>query len=485
MRKNKLLKLTALVLSTVMLAGAGYTALPVEAETSGTYEGFESGVLPTTGFEGSVDDANNGVIAQLDYTKAYKGDAYTDSAYYWNGGTNTLPKTIKFRFLCNDSSYDYDQLLCWEITGAQITTGGRLGRGLSKIFTKAKEKVKLQTTGKITETVNATEVFAYTEGKWLDFEINCDWTQYNTSTKNCTITQKILLDGTIIYDDTATYTKGTSTSNNTWGNSTMYFVLNFRKIDASKYSSNLSRYLDNVQITWTNYSSDETIGTAEYTPSFEPELKVLGATLATNESNESIPSRFEFNFSEAKAALDNKGETPVQYGAVLRAGTQTYDTMKVDAALLLDDDTANDPKSTLTKRTIDTTGLPDEYKVTVQNSMKETADTKWDANLGKRVTAIGYIVTDKGNIYYTGGYTNAADDDKAISRSVVGILKNIFKAKYVDALTEDIVSKYKNIEGVAYSVDSVKTLLDLTGVTTTQDREMLMKVHFALNDVTE
>lgn len=495
MRKNKILKLTALVLSAVMLAGVGYTALPVEAEDtiSGSYYNFEDGEFPT-GFS-STDSAVFQVDTEGD-TKAVTHSVKTKQVMYYDTeelrNNGIKPSNVSFRF-----KYEYDPTATGDMNMFRFHpmiartdySVSYLGRDAAiVIITKKEVKDVLCTVASgssqhMLGDVAKNNGFWFGEGnlntdEWITF--NCEytwgdtWGQANTTqVLVCTVT--LTQGGKDLLSEPARFTfteNGNVSYINNYKGSGFSFTFG---------ESTGKKCIDNIAVTWTD-------GTTTYAPTYAPEPKALGATLATTEGTDgSIKTQMGFKFTDARTALEKNGATVSEYGAVFVAGTKDYDTMKTNAASVIGG-TAVDGYVKTVKAEAE---LPDEYRVTITNSDGE--------NIGKRVTAIGYVKTTDGAIYYTG--ENTSDDivqANLNNYSVMSTLKKIFAQKYLadpndssgDGMIDEITTNSELANALA-SYNSAATLTDIkdaiadgvsTGNTTNgfPKRELLKSIHFAL-----
>ena len=190
-----------------------------------------------------------------------------------------------------------------------------------------------------------------------------------------------------------------------------------------------------------------------------------------------------FDFSSAKALIEKNGETVQKYGAVLVAGTKDSATMQSKAAAMIDAGIYESAEDGY-KRTEKTGELADQYAITITNSCE--TDT-----LGKRASAIGYVVTDKG-IYYTNNTVADKVTNGVINKSVMGLLKSIFSATYL-ADYDAQIAEGSSIEatrlGIALAscgfdanndvIESIRVITTKSG-STNVEKEQLLKLHIAL-----
>ena len=192
-----------------------------------------------------------------------------------------------------------------------------------------------------------------------------------------------------------------------------------------------------------------------------------------------------FDFSGVEAIAKANGETPIKYGAVLVPGSPEYNDIVANAALLLDNDEGNDLTAAdlgykCTKKELTgETKLPKEYYVTISNS---------NENLGKRASAISYVVTEdaegQSHIYYS---------TTAINHSVMSLLKAAFTKTYLtdtnNVLDDAIVSgsplevalnNYNTTNGTTETLATIKSAV-AEGTTTQEQRNLLIDLHLALN----
>ena len=402
MRKNKLLKLTALVLSAVMLASAGYTALPVEAgdTISGSYYNFEDGVFPT-GF--SSTDSTNFKVETVGDTKAVTHSGNTKQVMYYDTtelrNNGIKPSNVTFRF-----KYEYDESLSGDVNmltfypmvaratydvthlcrDAAIVIAAQEGvHDLIYTETTGSSKVMLGDKAKDAENLSFGDGNLNTD-EWITF--NCEYTWGDTWGQADT-TQVLVCTVTLTQGDKALLSEPARFTFTEQGNNT--HINNYKGSGFSFYTgaSTVRKCIDNIAVTWTDGT---TTGAA---PTYIPEPKALGATLATTEGTDgTIKTQMGFKFTDARTALEKNGATVSEYGAVFVAGTpksdtqDTYTIMKENAEKVIAGETVDGYVKTV-KAEAD---LPDEYRVTITNSDGD--------NIGKRVTAIGYVKTTDGTI---------------------------------------------------------------------------------------
>lgn len=233
-----------------------------------------------------------------------------------------------------------------------------------------------------------------------------------------------------------------------------------------KAGSTRECWIDNIAITMETIDSEG--NSTIHAPNIPVKLNVKGATIST--SNQTI--KMGFDLSSAAEAIAARGETVQKYGAVLVAGTKTLAEMKKNAALFMDEDTENNPQSYMCT-TRKESKLPDIYSVTITNS---NSGDGYD-NRGKRATAIVYVVTDKG-IYYS---------EETINHSVMSVVKAIFNDTYLtdegNVKNNSVVAGSPLEKALTASNTTYQALTEalIASPTTSEQRTLLLNVHFALN----
>lgn len=490
MRKNKLLKLTALVLSAVMLAGAGYTALPVEAEDtiSGSYFNFENGDSSVyTAYYNTAEDSVQ--LETYEDTKAIVTKGTSDTrrcVIFAPPAKNLYPSNVSFRIkfdgIGTSSSYtglfDFlpahsDNVILSSNLSNHITRDCMLRfTGRNDTSNTTKDWLKICTAGQDNGTISTATQYSTAsaiDGKWLEFNIAYDWSRYTET------------DGwNIVFDLTISEVGNSSEplvsiseivfapsgNHAAYIQNKSYFSVGMGWGTSGALDDGLTIALDNVGIAWTDLTNT-------YAPTYIPEPKALGATLATTEGTDgTIKTQMGFKFTDARTALAKNNATVSEYGAVFVAGTKDYETMKKNAASVIGG-TAVDGYVKTVKAEAD---LPDEYRVTITNSDGE--------NIGKRVTAIGYVKTTDGTIYYTG--QNTSDDIAQANLnnfSVMSTLKKIFNQKYlVDADTTSLtnaLASFNTANGTQYELTNIQNAT-VDGKTTDEQRTLLKSIHFEL-----
>ncbi len=214
----------------------------------------------------------------------------------------------------------------------------------------------------------------------------------------------------------------------------------------------------------------------EHSPSIKPQI----ADVTLGDVAKETKINLTFDFTKLLSVIEETGEQPVQYGAVLAGGVQSYSDMISNADSILKEN-AEVEGYTCTKKTPDEElGMAGTYYVTIANSD--------GVNLGKRASVIGYVIVENqtGNrtIYYT---TTRA------SYSVMNLLKSAFTEGYLlntdyvqngqivpNSLLASALSSYNAEHQAQADLESVQTAV-MNGVTTEEQRNLLMTLHFALN----
>ena len=239
---------------------------------------------------------------------------------------------------------------------------------------------------------------------------------------------------------------------------------------------------DDIKIWSYNTLNDETYG-----PVVNIEPKALGYTIATSSDNGNVNLRLGFDFSDAKAAAETNGETITKFGALLVAGTKDADTMKAQLNNALAGNTAtgylffaNDPEKI-------SGGMPSTYTVTIVNS----GDVE---NMGKRATAIAYIVTDKGTYITANSDTEKGIVSGVLNKSSMGLLKDVFTDCYLEDYDAEIaagatasetmlgkaLSAYNTSNSTSYTVENIRSIAVSNAVSTDTQKLLLKELHFEL-----
>lgn len=217
--------------------------------------------------------------------------------------------------------------------------------------------------------------------------------------------------------------------------------------------------------------------------------QALGATLATNADNEDVV-RMGFNFADVIEIYGLTKDNIEVYGGVVVAGTKDAATMQTKAEAMISGALSESEGYKRTEKSGDAIARLVEsddptYYITITNS--GTLE-----NIAKRATAIGYIKTTDGTIYYTTQCEGA--DNQAVNRSVYGLLKKIFEVNYVadydaanvkeDTILYKAVAKYIAKEGaVETTAEGVKTIVTSSDKSTEDTRKILSGVHYAIPEL--
>lgn len=512
MKKNKFIKLSSLMLSVIVLGSVLNTAQPVQAsETTSqvTHIDFENGENPfTIGREGNNTKDGNTWATDVTVTSLSEGGnalhlTATNNTEYttfltegWAEGTRPTKVQYKFKGVNKDgsvtanskrafsflpiytstkvhNSFGYPSLLRFsDVASGQYIKGGMVSANGTVCALSA------QTPTNQNIVLGTSEAAA----EWYSVACNYDWSLFKEEDSYQYVVSIEITDaeGIVVFSSTATHAAGTGATNIMTGMNGKTLSFGFMTGNAN----GLEAYVDDIYIWSEAYADSATEKGTLYGPFAQP--KVLGATPATNTSNNSIKVKMGFDFSSVTAIAEANGETPIQYGAVLVPGSPEYGAMVTNAGLLLDADETNDGAATelgykYTKREL--TGdvvLPAEYYVTISNS---------NENIAKRASAISYVVTEDAegvqHIYYSAS---------TINHSVMSLLKAAFNQTYLadtnnvleDAIVsgsslETALNNYNASNGTTETLATIK-VATTGGATTEAQRNLLVDLHLALNN---
>lgn len=493
MKNSKLLKIGSFMLCATLLAGVLVAPQKVSASTEQvTYIDFEDGVNPfTKGREGAntktgntwsdniavkeMDDGNSALCVTSKASTEYT--SYLTEG--WASGTRPTEVNYKLKIVNTGKIYASKRAFVFSpiYTHTKYTGYGYLssfrfttiGTGLAmKAASTAMSQNCSGTESKsvdlnmpITEDVNTSP--------WYELTCKYDWSKYNADNNYQLSVSIIITDGEgKVYNNSQQVFTGNSTSTIAkMSTDTLSFGFLTSNVDG------FSAYVDDISIWSENFTTGETYG-----PTVSPEA--IGASLS-NVIDNKVKVKMNFDFTSAKELIKKNGETVQKYGAVLVAGTKDGATMQSKASTMIANGLSD---SDGYKRTEKTGELADQYAITITNSCE--TDT-----MGKRASAIGYVVTDKG-IYYTNNTVANKVTNGVINKSVMGLLKSIFSATYLadyDAQIAEGASIEATRLGIAlhacgYEVTSdvvagIRTITTKSG-STAEEKQQLLKLHIAL-----
>lgn len=505
MRNSKLVKIGSSILCAVLLGSV--LAVPQTASASTeqvTYVGFEDMSSVDEQFSLGADNT-----AASEYWTTYatvdslseggkalhlKGGAAKSYTLYLSQGwnDNTRPTEVQYRYkvvsdrttTANKDAFYLRPIyhaktdgVCFPLRVYAQTRGGatKCTNNTSGAAWGAKCGVASNVTTNVEWNIATTEA----DSPWIQTTLKYDWGKYNAE-NSYELSVKVLMTNLSTGDTVSDYTMTTSQGTSSHlmemiATKTKYLGFSIGAVGIT----GLDTWIDDIYVWSEDFTTGETYG-----PSAQP--KVLGATPATTATDNSIKVKMGFDFSSVEAIAKANGETPVKYGAVLVPGSSEYTDIVANAGLLLDHEEANDLaatdlgyKCTETELTGETK-LPKEYYVTISNS---------NENLGKRASAIAYVITTNESgaehIYYSA---------TAINHSVMSLLKAAFTKTYLadinNVLDDAIVSgsplevalnNYNTANGTAETLATIKSAV-AGGTTTQAQRDLLIALHLALNN---
>ena len=463
---------------------------PEEDTPKGAYIDFEEGTTDTLaaidGNDQNVDISE--LVTSTNNTKVFNinqsSDGWTTAYYqpeiadFGDGVEYVLPSNVQFRFKAYQEDNDmlppkavieFEPILRMG-TGTHIGRFPKISIGYANYYTWGQvDRIILQTStdsaadsiitaaGAASSQIDvaSSATSSIDDATWYTANCAYDWNDYSTSHEvTCTFT---IANASGVF---ATYTETYTMKSSDFINQKAY---GFGFKDTSTDNTNCC--IDDIAVTLVSIDSEG--NSTIHTPNVPVVPAVKGATIST--TNQTI--KMGFTFTEAQKAISLRGETVQKYGAVLVAGTQTLDTMKIEAAKFMDDVADNENVSYVCTARTDST-LPDIYSVTITNSNTDTDGTD---NRGKRATAIAYVVTDQG-VYYS---------DAIINHSVMSVVKEIFNGTYLTD-TENVKDGALVEGSLLDKALGNSTYADLTAAltaapTNATQRDLLLNVHFALN----
>lgn len=506
------MKLSSLMLAVVLLGSVLDASRLVQASGTTeqiTYIDFESGTNPfVVGREGNNTKTGNTWATDVTVATLSEGGkalhlTATNNTEYttylsegWATGTRPTQVRYKFKGINKDGSVTANSKRAFSFL--PIYTGTKVHNSFGYLSTLRFSDVAsgqyikgdmvsangtvCTLTKQIGTTQNIVLGTSETTADWYDVKCTYDWSLYNAENSYQYVVSIEITnaEGTVVFSGTGTHAAGTGATNVMTGMNGKDLSFGFM----TGNTNGLEAYIDDIYIWSEAYADSAADKGATYGPSAQP--KVLGATPATTATDNSIKVKMGFDFSGVTAIAEANGEIPVQYGAVLVPGSPEYSAIITNAALLLDTDDTNDATATdlgyeYTKREL--TGdavLPKEYYVTISNSNENTA---------KRASAISYVLTEDAegtqHIYYS---------EAAINHSVMSLLKAAFNQTYLtdtnnvleDAIVSDspletALNNYNAANGTTETLATIKAAT-AGGATTQAQRNLLIDLHFALNN---
>ncbi len=307
------------------------------------------------------------------------------------------------------------------------------------------------------------------DAAWFTFTCEYDWSKYTEADGWQVSFACELTDGMNVsrYTETVKYrdpvnTEGVTGSDPAVNADTTYTV----GIQGVK-DGNHFLYVDDMRI-WSENIADPT---TTYAPI--PQVKALGALAVEDEQTESIKVRASFDLRMAAQIAQSNGEVITAYGALAVAGTKNGTEMRnaLDSAL---EGTVPEGFKFLKNGVNRSADLPDVYSVTVNNS--GTAE-----NMGKRMSAVAYIVTNKGT-YVSRNYNDAMGvADGVVNKSVVGLLKDAFTTRYLTAAYSDNLTQalldYNAVNSTSYQPSDIAAIVNKTGATTESEKALLSSIY--------
>ncbi len=500
--KNKKLGRLAAILSVILVVAMGFAiavvTMAAPSVPQATYFDFEDGVNPfylnqkgtlnPSAAAAVVTDAKTGehyLSMTNDYLRSGEKDwmpyGSAEATTYdttaaglktgdtWNEGTR--PTLVKFRFKAGTTDATMSGYESFAFHPLQTNA-----RGFRGFKVAMQVNVKNNKTLTINQANYFFQQFKYTgekpnaisgsipivacseeESPWIDFQCTYDWSEY-TEADGWKVSIEIRLScGNYVcsWYDTVAYQAPTSTAANVIGDdpavdANTTFTVGFESggSNASKYC-----YVDDL-IIW----SETVDGSTTYAPQ-DLEPKALGAVALEQENpgdgTVSTLVRGSFDFRTAKKIADGNDETVTGFGALAVAGTKSFDQMKeaLNALMANPNDAAYAEYKLLSNGVTKKSDVPDIYTVTATNSGELE-------NMGKRLSCIAYIRTDKG-IYLTDNSNSVLGvQDGVVNKSAMGLIKDGFAAKYLtadyaDAL-ETVLLDYNAEHGTSYTPSYIK-----------------------------
>lgn len=503
MKNSKLIKIGSFMLCATLLAGVLVAPQKVSASTEQvTHVDFDS--------MSSLDEMfslGEDTPAASEYWKTYatidplseggkalhlKGGAEKQHTLFMSEGwkDNTRPTEVQYRFkvvsdkttTLNKDAYIFRPIYHAKTDGVCFPI--KLIAQTRASATKSQFSVGSAWPKKVTVTSNATTnvqwAIATTEtaSPWIQATITYDWSKY-TENDGYVLSLRMLMTNSITGETVANISM--TTSDGTGGTDAEKNLMT-KIAEKTKYIAfstgtaniaGLDTWIDDIYVWSEDFTTGETYG-----PTVSP--VATGATLSNVVDNK-VKVKMNFDFTSAKALIEKNGETVQKYGAVLVAGTKDSATMQSKAATMIADGLSD---SDGYKRTEKTGELADQYSITITNSCE--TDT-----MGKRASAIGYVVTDKG-IYYTNNTVANKVTNGVINKSVMGLLKSIFAVTYLTDFDAQI-AEGSSIEatrlGIALNacgyevnndtVDNIRAITTKSGSTATE-KQQLLTLHIAL-----
>lgn len=374
-------------------------------------------------------------------------DAGGNDVYWYNGGNSGYQNSARPYFAFSLTTYKTSS---YQLTQSNGGNWFDVGKEDAEIWTMTKTQTW-------PSTMSACE--------WGTFICDYDWSNFDAAHSYVLGLTFHILIGEIEYKQAFTLTLA-----KTGDEQIVSLMENFTKGGIGLKLGNDANWTaayDNLAVTWVDANG------TEYKPNYLPEAMALGATLATTEGEDgTIKTQMGFGFTEAREALEKNGAIVKDYGAVFVAGTKDYATMKENAEHVLKQGAVTG----YVKTKIADSSLPDEYRVTITNSDGQ--------NIGKRVTAIGYVRTTDGAIYYTGEYTSDSIVQANLNNySVMSVLKNIFNKTYLSdpdqSRLQAALAAYNEQQGKVYDMAYIQNAVQ-EGTTDTEQRNLLKALHFGL-----
>ncbi len=209
-----------------------------------------------------------------------------------------------------------------------------------------------------------------------------------------------------------------------------------------------------------------------------PNVRTMGATMSVEDNDDKdINVKVGFELKNAVEIAKLNGEEIESFGALLVAGTKDSATMKSELEKALSGNISE--KYLLKNYDAKENKIPDEYQVSITNSGKAQ-------NLAKRLSAIGFVVTDKG-VYVSENNDSASGiENGVINRSSVGLLKDAFAKTHLPEYEVDAtafntaLTEYNSTNNTDYTADDVKSIVSSNFISTAAQRKLLKELHFAL-----
>lgn len=313
-----------------------------------------------------------------------------------------------------------------------------------------------------------------TSGSWYDCACDYDWTNFNAENGYEVSFTFTITDGTYTqtYMETLkwrapsnpAYTGDPLTYTDTTG-----FSIAFEGGSADVETQSA---IDDLCI-W-SYDAADTSKT--YAPA--PVVKALGAVAATAEDESGdVNVKSSFDFRTAQKIAEANGETISYFGALVIAGTKTPEEMQTALDSALQSGAAPQGYVFVKNMVSAMLELPDVYTVTVVNSGALE-------NMGKRLSAIAYVITESGTYYSTNTNAQTGVIGGVVNKSSAGLLKDQFNEKYLkdefSTALADALAGYNAASGENFTKSDVEKAATGTGVTSDRDRKLLKGLYSLL-----